>query len=156
MTLAPPFTQALPVLDSVPTAYSHEFNAELVYDLCAALVREGLGGLEAWQTCGESAIMFAQRAITEGIGEERWRLLERNVEYHLNVSDLAERDGEHALLGSGRLALTIECGGPGFLKIGPALDALEKEAEGLGAAFYWTLTYAIYRVMPIYNHDDAL
>ena len=38
MTLAPPFTQALPVLDSVPSAYSHEFNAELVYDLCAALV----------------------------------------------------------------------------------------------------------------------
>jgi hypothetical protein len=35
------------------------------------------------------------------------------------------------------------------------LDALEKEEEGLGAAFYWTLTYALYRVMRIYNHDDA-
>jgi hypothetical protein len=32
-TLAPPFVQALPVLDNVPTAYSHEFHAELVYDL---------------------------------------------------------------------------------------------------------------------------
>jgi hypothetical protein len=155
-TLAPPFTQALPVLDSVPTAYSHEFNAELVYDLCAALVREGLGKPETWQKCGESAIVFAQRAIMESIGEERCKLLERNVEYHLTVSDVAERDGEDTLLGGGRLAVTIECGGPGFLKIGPALDALEKEAEGLGAAFYWTLTYAIYRVMPIYNHDDAL
>ncbi|HEY3705363.1 MAG TPA: hypothetical protein VGL22_09900, partial [Terracidiphilus sp.] len=30
------------------------------------------------------------------------------------------------------------------------------EEEGLGAAFYWTLTYALYRVMRIYNHDDAL
>jgi len=146
MTLAPPFTLALPLLDSVPTTYSHEFNAELVYDLCAALVREGLGGPEIWERCGESAIIFAQRAITGGIGEERWKLLERNVEYHLTVSDVAERDGEDALLGSGRLAVTIECGGPGFLKIGPALDALEKEAEGLGAAFYWTLTYALYRV----------
>ena len=44
----------------------------------------------------------------------------------------------------------------GFLKIGPAVAALEEEAEGLGAAFYWTLTYALYRVMRIYNHDDAL
>ena len=156
MTLAPPSIQALPVLNDVPTAHSHEFNAELVYDLCAALLREGLGGPATWQTCGESAILFAQRAITEGIGEERWKLLERNVEYHLNVSDVAERDGEDALLGDGRLAVTIECSGPGFVKIGTALDALEKEAEGLGAAFYWTLTYALYRVMRIYNHDDAL
>ena len=59
-------------------------------------------------------------------------------------------------LGNGRLALTVECGGSGFLKIGPAIEALEKEAVGLGAAFYWALTYAIYRVMRIYNHDDAL
>jgi hypothetical protein len=155
-TLAPPFTQALPLLDGVPTAYSHEFHAELVYDLCAALVREGLGKPETWRECGESAQVFAQRTIMESVGEARWNLLKRSVEYHLTVSDVAERDGDDALLENGRLALTIECSGAGFLKIGPALDALEKEAEGLGAAFYWTLTYALYRVMRIYNHDDAL
>jgi hypothetical protein len=155
-TLAASFIQALPVLDGVPTAYSHEFHAELNYDLCAALVREGLGKPETWQECGENAQVFAQRAIMESVGEARWNLLKRNVEYHLTVSDVAERDGDDALLENGRLALTIECSGAGFLKIGPALDVLEKEAEGLGAAFYWTLTYALYRVMRIYNHDDAL
>ena len=155
-TLAASFIQALPVLDGVPTVYSHEFHAELVYDLCAALVREGLGKPETWQECGENAQVFAQRTIMESIGEARWNLLKRNVEYHLTVSDVAERDGDDALLENGRLALTIECSGAGFLKIGPALDVLEKEAEGLGAAFYWTLTYALYRVMRIYNHDDAL
>jgi hypothetical protein len=72
------------------------------------------------------------------------------------VSDVAARDGEDTLLGNGRLAVTIECSGCGFLKFGPAIAALEEEAEGLGAAFYWTLTYALYRVMRIYNHDDAL
>jgi hypothetical protein len=155
-TLAPQFIQALPVLDSIPTAYSHEFHAELVYDLCAALVREELGDPETWQKCGENAQAFAQTVIADSIGEERWNLLKRNVEYHLTISDVAERDGDDALLENGRLALTIECSGAGFLKIGPALDALEKEAEGLGAAFYWTLIYALYRVMRIYNHDDAL
>ena len=155
-TLAPAFTQALPVLGTVPTAYSHEFRAELLYDLCAALLREGLGGPETWRKCKESAQVFAQRAIMELIGEERWNLLQRNAEYHLTVSDVAERDGEEALLGDGRLAVTIECSGCGFIKIGPAIAALEAETEGLGAAFYWTLTYALYRVMRIYNHDDAL
>jgi hypothetical protein len=56
----------------------------------------------------------------------------------------------------GRLILTIECCGAGFLKMGPAIEALEQEAEGLGAAFYWTLTYALYGVMRLYNHDQAL
>jgi hypothetical protein len=154
--LAPSFMQALPTLDKVQTAYSHEFHAELLYDLCTALVREELAGLETWQKCEDSAMAFAQHAILKCIGEERLKLLERNVEYHLSVSDVAERNGAEALLGKGSLAITIECGGSGFLKIGPAIEALEEEADGLGAAFYWSLTYALYRVMRIYNHDDAL
>jgi hypothetical protein len=155
-TLAPAFSQGLPMLDSVPTAYSHELRAELLYELCAALVREGLAGPQSWSRCEGSSVAFAQRAIMESIGDERWNLLERNVEFHLSVSDVAECDGEDLPLGKGRLALSIECGSAGYLKIGPAIAALEEEASGLGAAFYWTLTYALYRVMRIYNHDDAL
>ena len=155
-TLAPAFTQALPALATIPTAYSHELRAELLYELCAALAREGLARPELWQKCKGSSLVFAQRSIMESIGEERWNLLQRNVEYHLSVSDVAERDGEETVLSRGRLAVTIECGSAGYLKIGPALSALEEEAEGLGAAFYWTLTYALYRIMRIYNHDDAL
>jgi hypothetical protein len=154
--LAPAFPQNLPVLDTVPTAYSHELRAELLYELCSALVREGLGGPPTWEKCEGSSVAFAQRAIMENIGEERRDLLQRNVEYHLSVSDVAEREGEDVPFGKGCLAVTIECGGAGYLKIGPAIAALEGEAAGLGAAFYWTLTYALYRVMRIYNHDDAL
>jgi len=156
VSLAPAFVQALPMLDNLPTAYSHELRGELLYDLCAALVREGLAGPAIWRKCEDSSVAFAQRAIMENIGEERWNLLRRNVQFHLSISDLAEHDGEETLLGDGRLTVTIECGEAGYLKIGPAIEALEKEAAGLGAAFYWTLTYALYRVMRIYNHDDAL
>jgi hypothetical protein len=155
ITVAPAFAHALPVLGGAPNSYSHELRAELLYELCAALVREGWGTPEIWIKCEESAVLFAQGAIMGAIGEKRWNLLQRNVEYHLNVSDVAEEDGADMALGNGRLAVTIECGGSGFLKIGPAIETLEQEASGLGAAFYWTLTYAIYRVMRIYKHDDA-
>ena len=155
-TLAPAFGQALPSLADVRTEYSHEVNAELVYELCAALVREGLGTAETWKQSGGNALAFAQHAMMSGIGAERGDLLQRNVEYHLEVSDVLGRAGSDAALESGQLAVTIECSGAGYLKIGPAIDALEAEAEGLGAAFYWALTHALYRVMRIYNHDDAL
>lgn len=154
--LAPPFAQALPSLAGLPTEYSHEFRAELVYDLCAALVREGLGTCESWKQCGESVLVFAKHAIMSAIGEERWNLLQRNVEYHLEVSDVGEREGFEEVMEQGQLAVTVVCGGSGYLKIGPAIEALEAEGQGLGAAFYWTLTYALYRLMRVYNHDDAL
>jgi len=155
-TLAPAFGQALPTLDTVPTEYNHEVNAELLYDLCSALVKADLGSPETWQQCGENAVVFAQHSIMNGIGAERGNLLQRNVEFHLQVSDVLERDGDGSTLSNGQLAVTIECSGAGYLKIGPALEALEKEAEGLGAAFYWTLIHALYRVTRIYDHSDAL
>lgn len=155
-TLAPAFALSLPSLADIRAEYSHEVNAELVYELCAALVREGQGTAETWKQSGFNALAFAQNAIMRAIGAERGDLLRRNVEYHLEVSDVLGRAGSDAALESGRLAVKIECGGAGYLKIGPAIDALEAEAEGLGAAFYWALTHALYRVMRIYNHDDAL
>jgi len=154
--LAPAFGQALPSLANVRAEYSHEVNAELVYELCAALVREGLGAAETWKRSGGNALQFAQHAMMSGIGAERGDLLQRNVEYHLEVSDQLGRTGSDAVLEDGQLVATIECGGSSYFKIGPALDALEAEAEGLGAAFYWALTLALYRVIRIYNHDDAL
>lgn len=156
MALAPAFSQALPFLVGVRTDYTHETNRELLFELCAALVHEGLGDAETWKQAGGSAIRFSQIAMARGIGDERDKLLTRNVEYHLLVSDALERYGEDVQLGSGRLAVLVECGGSGYLKIGPAIEAMEAEAEGLGAAFYWTLTHSLYKVMRLYNHDDAL
>ena len=156
MTLAPAFGQALPRLEGVRTDYTHEANRELLFQLCAALVSEELGNAETLKQAGGSAIRFAQSAIADGIGTERSELLTRNVEYQLLVSDVLERYGEGAQLDSGRLAVLIKCGGSGYLKIGPAIEAMEAEADGLGAAFYWTLTQALYKVMRLYNHDDAM
>ncbi|HYK37795.1 hypothetical protein [Alloacidobacterium sp.] len=155
-TLARAFGQALPTFDRVPTEYKHEVNAELLYELCAALVEAGLGSPGTWQGCGGDAVVFARQSIMNSIGRERAELLGRNVEYHLQMSDVFERDGYGSSLGNGQLAVTIDCCGAGYLKIGRALYELEKQAEGLGAAFYWTLIHALYRVMRIYDHIDAV
>jgi len=155
VALAPAFAQALPSLDGIATEYTHEAHAELLFDLCAALVRAGMGTPETWQQSAGNALVFAKHAMMSGVGADRGDLLQRNVEYHLQVSDVVEQDGYDASLGEGQLTVTIECSGCGYLKIGPAIDALEQEARGLGAAFYWVLTYALYPVMRLYNHDDA-
>jgi hypothetical protein len=152
-TLAPAFAQALPSLDRQPVTYSHEVNGEMLYELCATLVRMGLGTSELWSECGEDPLAFARLSIANRIGTNTIELLERNVEYHFEVSDVVGEDS--AGLSTGQLAITIHCSGCGFLKIGPALRALESEAEGLGAALYWTLIRSLYRVMRIYDHSDA-
>ena len=125
----------------------------MLFELCAALVRMGLGTPELWIECRENSLVYARRSILNRIGTKTIELLERNVEYHLEVADVVGPD--NAGLRTGQLALSISCGGCGYLKIGPALCALEAEAEGLGAAFYWTLIQSLYRVMRIYDHSDA-
>jgi hypothetical protein len=156
--LAPAFAQALPSLEHVPTHYNHEVNGELLYTLCAELVGRGLGRSDTWQKCGQNAVAFAQYSIMAAIGEERGDLLRRNVEYSLEISDVFSDGysyGSDARVGEGKLCLSIACHGADYLRIGPALDALEQEAAGLCAAFYWTLLRSLYRVMRIYDHEDA-
>jgi hypothetical protein len=157
-TLAPPFGQALPTLEHVPTHYNHEVHGELLYTLCAELVARSLGTPDIWRKCGRNAVAFAQCSIMAAIGAERGDLLRRNVEYHIEVSDVFSdgyQYGSDARVGEGKLCLSVTCQGTGYLRIGPALDALEQEAAGLGAAFYWTLVRSLYRVMRIYDHEDA-
>lgn len=113
----------------------------------------GLGTPEIWKECGADALNFAKYAITNSIGAKTEALLQRNVEYYLEVSDVVGTD--NAELNTGQLQLSISCGGCGYLKIGAALRALESEAGGLGAAFYWILIRSLYRVMRIYDYSDA-
>jgi hypothetical protein len=159
VALAPANPLALPSLDQIPQHYSHEVNGELLYKLCAALTRKGLGSPETWEKC-RNCVAFAQFSIVNAIGAERADLLRRNVEWRLEISDTLSDgyftgDGDPPV-GEGKLCVSATCSGAGYFRIGAALDALEQEATGLGAAFYWSLVRSLYRVMRIYDHDDAL
>lgn len=155
-TLAPAFAQSIPTLDGVPAEYAHEFNAETLYDLCSAFAREGLGTPAAWKLCRNKPLVFIEQAVMAAIGEDNWNLLKDNCDYSLEISDYSEREGYSTKRVLGRLALTISSCQCGYLQIGRAIESLEEEAEGLGAAFYWGLTNSLYRVLRLYNHDDAL
>jgi hypothetical protein len=158
ISLAPAFGQALPTFEHVPIHYNHEVNGELLYTLCAELVRRGLGTPDTWQKCEQNAVAFVQYSIMAAIGAGRSDLLRRNVEYHIETSDVFSDGysyGSDARVGEGKLCLSIACQGADYLRIGPALGALEQEAAGLGTAFYWTLLCSLYRVMRVYDHEDA-
>jgi hypothetical protein len=44
-----------------------------------------------------------------------------------------EREGFYAVVGEGQTVITVVCGGSGYLKVGPDIEAREREAPGLGA-----------------------
>ena len=155
-TLARCSGHALPTLENVPTSYNHEVHSELLYDFCAVLVRCGVAGPVHWKQSGENGNAFVQNAIREAITADRLNLLQRNLEYHLQIADVIEKYGYDSALETSELAVLITSGNCGYLEIGEALEALESEENGLGAAFYWQFTYSLYRVMRLYNHDDAL
>lgn len=158
-TLAPAFVETVPRLDGAPLAYSHELNAELIYELCAALIRAGVAKAGDWKKCNEDALTFAKYSVMQAIGIECGELLRRNVEFQLEIGD-AYPDGylygREPQLDHGVLAVSICCTGAGVFRMGKLVDALEQETKGLGMAFYWTLIRSLYRVMRVYDHDDAL
>jgi hypothetical protein len=144
-----------PTLCDIPTLYSYEVHSELLFDLCASLLCCGVATPDLWAAANESGNVFVQNVIRRAITDERIDLLERNLEYHMQIVDVVHRYGYDRALESSELAITINSGKCGYLVIGEALDALEQEEPGLGAAFYWQLLTSLNRVMRTYDHNDA-
>ena len=152
--LAPAFGQALPSLAGVPATYSYSENAGTLVDFCRALVDRDLGDASLWARTGKQPLRFAAATVKAAIERSCGDLLTRNVSYDLSIGDSLGnfRDEE---LQEGVLLISVDCNGCGYLKIGPALAAMEMEAEGLGAAFYHLLRLSLYRWLRLYDHTDA-
>ena len=142
--LAPAFGQALPSLAGVPAAYSHSENTDTLLDLCRVLVKHDLGDESLWNSTGKQPLRFAAAAVKKAIEERCGDLLTRNVNYELSIQDTIGSYG-HEELRAGALILSVDCSGCGYLKIGPALTALEREEAGLEAALYHLLRLSLYR-----------
>ncbi len=152
--LAPAFGQALPSLAGVPAAYSYSENTDTLLDLCRVLVEHDLGDEPLWNSTGKQPLRFAAAAVEKTMEERCGELLTRNVNYELSIQDTVGSYGDEELR-AGALILSVDCSGCGYLKIGPALTALEREEGGLGAAFYHLLRLSLYRWLRLYDHTDA-
>lgn len=152
--LAPASAQAIPTLANVPTNYDWEENSGTLLSLCRVLAEREIGAGDLWQRTNRNVLRFAVAAIQSKIERACGELLTRNVNYQLVIQDTVDDFGR-AELRQGVLALMVDCDGCGYLRIGPALNALEAEAPGLGAAFYNLFRFSIYRWMRIYDHADA-
>ncbi len=152
--LAPAFGQALPGLAGVPATYSHSENTDTLVELCRVLVEHDLGDEALWIGSGRQPLRFAASAVKKAIAERCGDLLTRNANYELSIQDSIGSYGDEGLR-AGMLAISVDCSGCGYLKIGPALHALENEEAGLGAAFYHLLRLSLYRWLRLYDHTDA-
>jgi hypothetical protein len=152
--LASACAQAIPTLANVPTNYDWEENSGTLFSLCRVLAEREIGEGNLWKRTNGNPLRFAIAAIQSKVERACGELLTRNVDYHLAIQDTVDDFGR-AELREGVLALMVECDGCGYLRIGPALNALEAETPGLGAAFYNLLRFSLYRWMRIYDHTDA-
>ncbi len=152
--LAPASGQALPSLAGVPTTYSHSENTDTLIELCQFIVARDLADEALWISTGKQPLRFAAAAVKTAIEQQCGEVLTRNVNYELSIQDSVGSYGDEELR-AGVLVLSVDCSGCGYLKIGPALAALEEEEEGLGAAFYHLLRLSLYRWLRLYDHTDA-
>jgi len=73
--------------------------------------------------------VFVQNAIREAITDQRLDLLERNIEYHLQIADVVERFGYERAHETSELTLLITSGNCGYLEIREALEVLERNRD---------------------------
>jgi hypothetical protein len=155
-TLAQPAALSLPSLQGIPAEFNQEINGERLYQLAAALARCGCGSWKDWDAT-KGTVAFVQSAVHSAITTKRMEMIEKTVEYAIELSDGRQRYGYYSpRVEVTGLLLKIACSAYGYLEMGSVIEALEDEAKGLGAAFFHTLLHAIYPVMRIYDYTDAM
>lgn len=145
---------AMPSLTGVPTRYQYRDNSQLLLALALSLAELGVGSPDLWRIADGDALAFVEAAIRLRIARWYTDVLDRNVDYHLSIAHHLDGDVP-AAAEKPQLYLTVEASACGYLKIGAALDALESEATGLGAAFYQLLLRTAWKWVRTYDHDAA-
>jgi hypothetical protein len=127
--------ETLGSLSRIPTIYRLDTNGERLYRLCLALVERTLADAKLWQQTGEVAVVFARSAIQKLIEEFTGGALTDKIDYCFEVwDDLRTGYWQGGALGEGKLMAAFDLQARGYLKIGSALDALEKQEQFLGAS----------------------
>jgi hypothetical protein len=155
--IAPTTDLRIPSLAGIPASYTHLSGTKLLYHLCRALVEHGAGDGEIWQAVEGNPLKFVQSSLSRWIDTRGGEVIGDYIGYELSVVSDPDRysKGGKGNVAERELYLTVQCDTCGYLMVGAALEAMEAEVTGLGAAFYSVLLSSLYRWMRIWNHSDA-
>ena len=145
--LAPSTAGQLPSLTGIAPRYTHITGASLLYDLCRGLVKYDVAPPSLWEATQKNPLLFAKTALDQWMDANGGETIRKHMDLSLEIQDTGASNP--------RLVAMIECGGCAYLSVGAALDRMEKEAPGLGGAFYLALMAAMWRLLRTWDITDA-
>jgi hypothetical protein len=154
--LAPAAALSLPSIAGVPSSYEHYDGDARLFALLRRLAELGIAGtapaeVERLRT---SPLAYVQSSLDSWITAQGGDIIDGNIEYYLDISvsldgQLAGSDAQQTLL------ITVAAEQCGYMVAGPALEALQSEAKGLGVAFYRVLSASLAKWVRVYDYTDA-
>jgi len=155
-TLAPAAALSLPSLAGVPSSYEHYDGDARLFAFLRRLAELGIAAtasaeIEKLRT---SPLAYVQSSLDSWVNAQGGDTIDGNIEYYLDISvtqdgQLAGADAQQPLL------ITVAAEQCGYMIAGPALDALQSEAKGLGVAFYRVLSASLAKWVRVYDYTDA-
>ncbi len=141
---------AIPRLAGAPANYTHTSDVAVSLQIYEDLVNIGLGSLALWRKHNGNPLAFATEALNLWLQKKGAKELTNRVNFSLSLTGEIEGVQE-----PGFAFATIHAVNFGYLELGLALAALDREQAGLGAAFYHTLMAAMHGWMETYDYRSA-
>ena len=135
--LAPAAALSLPSLTGIPSSYEHYDGDARLFAFLRRLAELGIAGTApaAIEKLCTSPLDYVQSSLASWVSAQGGGMIDGNIEYYLEIAgtqdgQLAGENAQQPLL---IMVAAEQCG---YMVAGPALEALQTEAKGLGVAFY--------------------
>lgn len=146
---------SLASLAGVSAQYRVAHGDRVAARLGASLLLAGIASAETWAEANRDPCDFLQLAIERWVALCGGTLLAESFYLTLTLSSTVDEFSNDEA-NDGRAYLIVDPSQSGYLVIGPALRALDKEHPRLPATFYRLLLGAINRWVRVFDYQDAL
>jgi hypothetical protein len=153
LTLGQSNILSLPSLAGVPADYTFSQDSTGLVRVAQHLIRLNVASEVMWRESNNNLITFVQAAFDSLLDNAGGVQCSEHMEIGLTVSNKPVERWE--LQTDTVMAVAIDIGNCGFLCLGKAVNALEDEAVGLGAAFYSVLVSSLAQYCHIFDYSTA-
>ncbi len=147
---------SMPGLDGVTETHRVWRDERIMATVGRSLIGAGIVDPALWESAGRDPFLFVRRAIKEFVDRQGGPTVARNFTLHLALSasldQYTDRSGDP---NAADLFLTLEPSEAGYLVLGPALAALEREHPRLPVTFFHLVSGALNRWIRTYDFRDA-